>query len=125
MQFSVYPFVAYCSCCIHLVVCSKSDIVCRLFISCEIHCYMCPHIFWVYHFSLSQCDCALFLFSDTGISLQIQMYQLYSEFFVFVFSALFSFLLPINFGRKAASTMIGSFQLEFVSISRVINHMTC
>ena len=27
MQFSVYPFVAYCSCCIHLVVCSKSDIV--------------------------------------------------------------------------------------------------
>ena len=27
MQFSVHPFVAYCSCCIHLVVCSKSDIV--------------------------------------------------------------------------------------------------
>ena len=51
--------------------------------------------------------CALFLFSDTGISLQIQMYQLYSEFFVFVFSALFSFLLPISFGRKAASTVIG------------------
>ena len=28
---------------------------CRLFISCEIHCYFCPHIFWVYYFSLSQC----------------------------------------------------------------------
>ena len=29
---------------------------CRLFILCEIHCYFCPHIFWVYYFSLSQCD---------------------------------------------------------------------
>ena len=27
MQFSVYPFVAHGSCVIHLVVCSKSDIV--------------------------------------------------------------------------------------------------
>ena len=27
----------------------------RIFILCEIHCYLCPHIFWVYHFSLSQC----------------------------------------------------------------------
>ena len=24
-------------------------------ILCEIHCYLCPHIFWVYYFSLSQC----------------------------------------------------------------------
>ena len=23
---------------------------------CEIHCYLCPHIFWVCYFSLSQCD---------------------------------------------------------------------
>ena len=28
---------------------------CRIFILFEIHCYFCPHIFWVYHFSLSQC----------------------------------------------------------------------
>ena len=28
---------------------------CRIFILCEIHCYLCPHIFWVYYFSLSQC----------------------------------------------------------------------
>ena len=30
MQFSVYPFVAHGSCVIHLVVCSKSDIVYHL-----------------------------------------------------------------------------------------------
>ena len=29
---------------------------CRIFILCEIHCYFCPHIFWVYYFSLRQCD---------------------------------------------------------------------
>ena len=30
---------------------------CRLFfILCEIHCYFCPHIFWVYYFSLIQCS---------------------------------------------------------------------
>ena len=23
---------------------------------CEIHCYFCPHILWVYYFDLSQCD---------------------------------------------------------------------
>ena len=28
---------------------------CQTFILCEIHCYLCPHIFWVYYFSLSQC----------------------------------------------------------------------
>ena len=28
---------------------------CRLLISCEIHCYFCPYIFWAYYFSLSQC----------------------------------------------------------------------
>ena len=27
---------------------------CRIFILCEIYCYLCPHIFWVYYFSLSQ-----------------------------------------------------------------------
>ena len=32
--------------------------VCRIFILCEIHCYFCSHIFWVYYFGLSQCDCA-------------------------------------------------------------------
>ena len=29
---------------------------CRTFILCEIHCYVCPQIFWVYYFSLSQCE---------------------------------------------------------------------
>ena len=29
---------------------------CRLSILCEIHCYLDPHILWVYYFSLSQCD---------------------------------------------------------------------
>ena len=29
---------------------------CRLFISCEIHYYLCPQIFWVYYFSLRQCE---------------------------------------------------------------------
>ena len=29
---------------------------CWIFILCEIHCYLCPHIFWVYHFSLRQCE---------------------------------------------------------------------
>ena len=29
---------------------------CRIFILCEIHCYFCPQIFWVYYFSLSQCE---------------------------------------------------------------------
>ena len=33
---------------------------CRLFILCEIHCYLCPHIFWVYYFSLSQSAPAAF-----------------------------------------------------------------
>ena len=28
---------------------------CRIFILCEIHCYLCPHIFWVYYFNFSQC----------------------------------------------------------------------
>ena len=28
---------------------------CRLFILCEIHCCLCPHIFWVYYFIFSQC----------------------------------------------------------------------
>ena len=28
---------------------------CQIFILCEIHCYLCPHIFWLYYFSLSQC----------------------------------------------------------------------
>ena len=27
----------------------------RIFILCEIHCYFCPHILWVYYFRLSQC----------------------------------------------------------------------
>ena len=31
---------------------------CRLFILCEIHCYLCPHIFRVYYFSLSLCAMA-------------------------------------------------------------------
>ena len=29
---------------------------CPLFILCEIHCFLCLHIFWVYYFSLSQCE---------------------------------------------------------------------
>ena len=29
---------------------------CSIFILCEIHCYFCPHILWVYYFRLSQCD---------------------------------------------------------------------
>ena len=41
-------------------------------------------------------------FRDTGISLQIQMYQLYSEFFVFAFAFLFSFLVPSQL-RKMVS----------------------
>ena len=27
---------------------------CQIFISLEIHCYLCPHIFWVYYFSIRQ-----------------------------------------------------------------------
>ena len=30
--------------------------VCRLFISYEIHCYFCPHMFCVNYFNLSQCE---------------------------------------------------------------------
>ena len=40
---------------------------CQMFMLCEIHCYFCPHIFWVYYFSLSQCDvrvCTCFLSSS-------------------------------------------------------------
>ena len=29
---------------------------CRIFILCEIHCYFCPHILWIYYFCLSQCE---------------------------------------------------------------------
>ena len=36
---------------------------CRILILCEIHCYVCPHIFGIYYFSLSQCD---LLFRDHG-----------------------------------------------------------
>ena len=37
----------------------------RLFILCELHCYLCPHIFWVYYFGLSQCvPCSLELASE-------------------------------------------------------------
>ena len=28
---------------------------CRILILCEIHCYFCPHILWVYYFRLGQC----------------------------------------------------------------------
>ena len=28
---------------------------CQKFILCEIYCYLCPQIFWVHYFSLSQC----------------------------------------------------------------------
>ena len=35
---------------------------CRIFILCEIHCYWSAHIFWVYYFSLSQCDAELKVF---------------------------------------------------------------
>ena len=39
---------------------------CRIFILCEIHCYFCPHIFCVNHFSLSQCcfDCWVGSYQD-------------------------------------------------------------
>ena len=32
---------------------------CQYFILCEIHCYLCPHIFWIYYFSLSHSDSGL------------------------------------------------------------------
>ena len=41
---------------------------CQLFILCEIHCYFCPHIFWVYYFSLSQC--VLYILCTERISLE-------------------------------------------------------
>ena len=34
---------------------------CPLFILCESHFYLCPHIFWVYHFSLSKCVLKFFI----------------------------------------------------------------
>ena len=44
--------------------------MCLIFILYEIHCYFCPHIFWVYYFSLSQCGwcCKKFFFSACLLS---------------------------------------------------------
>ena len=37
---------------------------CQIFILCEIHYYLCPHIFWVYYFSLSQCEVVLYSYYE-------------------------------------------------------------
>ena len=34
---------------------------CRILNLCEIHCYLCPNIFWVYYFSHSQCEHCAFI----------------------------------------------------------------
>ena len=54
---------------------------CRLFILCEIRCYFCPYIFWVYYFSLSQCVLVLAQWSppstkDTELALKTSEYVL-------------------------------------------------
>ena len=55
---------------------------CRIFILCEIHCYFCPHILWVYYFRLSQCG---FLTSSKMylyIQMKLQEWNLTCSFYI-------------------------------------------
>ena len=51
-----------------------------IFILCENYCYFCPHIFWVYYFSLSQCGIAMF-FLTLGFRASMVTYRKGSEEF--------------------------------------------
>ena len=53
---------------------------CRLFILCEIHCYLSDHIFLVYYFSLSQCGLSKFGFAV--LKLLVKRYYFLLKYFL-------------------------------------------